>query len=313
MPTMTADQAATVPQRPTDLTKADLAAALKGMLVQAKADDVASLAAGVAFKIFLSIFPALLALAAFFALLTEPGDLGRTLGALEDFELVPPDALSLIRDPLAELVTGGGASAGGVAVVGVLLGLWAASSAAVTLIKALNRAFGVAHPRPFVAQRLVSLLLTAALLLTILGVFLLVVMGTAVQEALLPARLAGGFPGAVVAALRLLAAVVLLVALFAFVYWMAPNRSPPAWRWMSPGAIVGVVGWLVLSGLFTLYVRNFGNYDATYGTLGAVVVLMLWLQLSMAVLLLGAELNAELEQRRVQSSPSSADSPSGSV
>lgn len=317
---MTADEAATVPQRPTDLSRSELVAALRGTLVQAKADDVASLAAGVAFKIFLSIFPAVIALAAFFALLTEPGDLGRTLEALEEFDLVPSDSLELIRAPLAELVTGGGASAGGIAVVGVLVGLWAASSAAVTLIKALNRAFGVPRPRPFVAQRLVSLVLTAALLVTIVGVFLLVVVGNAVQEALLPARLAGGLTGGVVVAVRLLAAVVLLMLLFAFVYWMAPNRSPPAWRWMSPGAIVGVVGWLVLSGLFTLYVRNFGNYDATYGTLGAVVVLMLWLQLTMAVLLLGAELNAELEQRRAQASssagdppPSSADSPSRAV
>lgn len=310
---MTADQAATIPQRPTDLPRSELMAALRGMLAQAKADDVASLAAGVAFKIFLSIFPALIALAAFFALLTQPGDLGRTLGALEDFDLVPPNALGLVREPLAELIMGGGAGAGGVAVVGVLVGLWAASSAAVTLIKALNRAFGVAHPRPFVAQRLVSLVLTAALLVTVVGVFLLVVVGNSVQEALLPARLAGGLAGAAVAALRLLAAVVLLIMLFAFVYWVAPNRSPPAWRWTSPGATLGVVGWLVLSGLFTLYVRNFGNYDATYGTLGAVVVLMLWLQLSMAVLLLGAELNAELEQRRTQSSSSSADAPSGAV
>lgn len=310
---MTAQEAARGPDRPTELSRSDLKAALKGTLAQAKADDVASLAAGVAFKIFLSIFPALIALAAFFALLTEPGDLGRTLEAIEDFDLVPSDALDLIRAPLAELVTGGGAGAGGVAVVGVLVGLWAASSAAVTLIKALNRAFGVAHPRSFVAQRLVSLILTAALLLTVVGVFLLVVVGNAVQETLLPAHLAGGLTGGLVVALRLFAAVVLLILLFAFVYWMAPNRSPPAWTWISPGAVVGVVGWLALSGLFTLYVRNFGNYDATYGTLGAVVVLMLWLQLSMAVLLLGAELNAELEQRRIQSTPSSTDSPSEAV
>lgn len=310
---MTAQEAARGPDRPTELSRSDLKAALKGTLAQAKADDVASLAAGVAFKIFLSIFPALIALAAFFALLTEPGDLGRTLGAIEDFDLVPSNALDLLRDPLAELVVGGGAGAGGIVVAGVLVGLWAASSAAVTLIKALNRAFGVAHPRSFVAQRLVSLVLTAALLLTVVGVFVLVVVGNAVQETLLPAHLAGGLTGGLVVALRLFAAVVLLIMLFAFVYWMAPNRSPPGWTWMSPGAVVGVVGWLALSGLFTLYVRNFGNYDATYGTLGAVVVLMLWLQLSMAVLLLGAELNAELEQRRIQSTPSSADSPSEAV
>lgn len=310
---MSASEAATSPQRPSDLTKGDFSAAMSATLARAKADDVPSLAAGVAFKIFLSIFPGLIAVAAVFSLLTAPGDLTRTLEALEGFDLVPSRAVDVIREPLADLVAGGGAGAGGLAAVGVLVGVWAASSAAVTLIKALNRAFGVAQPRSFVAQRLVSLVLTAALLATIVGVFVLVVVGNTVQEALLPAQLAGGPAGMAFGTLRLLAAVVLLMALFGFIYRLAPNRVPPAWSWTSPGAVVGVIGWLVLSGLFTLYVRNFGNYDATYGTLGAVVVLMLWLQLSMAVLLLGAELNAELELRgrRGPAPASEAGPPSG--
>lgn len=308
---MTAEEAATTRERPTTLGISDVKAVLKGTLAQAKADDVASLAAGVAFKIFLSIFPALIVVAAVFSLVTEPGDLGRTIDGLKGLDLVPSGAVDVVREPLAQLVVGGGASAGGLAVVAVLVGLWAASSAAVTLMKALNRAFGV-PPRSFVAQRLVALVLTAALLVTIVGLFLLVVVGDAVQQAVLPAQLAGGVAGGVVAALRLLAAVALVMVLFAFVYWVAPNRSPPGRVWASPGAVLGVIGWLALSGLFTLYVRNFGDYDTTYGTLGAVVVLMLWLQLSMAVLLLGAELNAELEQRRLRrpTTPSGADQPS---
>ncbi|HVL98082.1 MAG TPA: YihY/virulence factor BrkB family protein [Egibacteraceae bacterium] len=281
------------PEDPTDLTVEDYKAALESTVEEIKRDDVPSLAAGVAFKIFLSLFPALLAGVAVFSIVTTPADLLRLFGYLSG--ILPAEALSLLEEPLVNLAEGGGASAGGVAAAGVLAGLWAATSAAVTLVKALSRAYDVEESRKFVAQRLVALAITLALFLTIVGLIVLVVAGRPIQEALVPPQF-GAVAGVLLGIARVAVAIVLLVMLFAFVYWIGPDRERPEWAWLSPGAVVGVIGWLVLSGAFTLYVRLAGDYDATYGALGGVIVLLLWLQLSMAMLLIGAELNREIER-----------------
>jgi len=124
----------------------------------------------------------------------------------------------------------------------------------------------------------------------------LMVAGPQLQDALLP-----DFPGWIdflLGAARLLLALGVLILLFAFVYWIGPDRERPSWAWMSPGALIGVLGWLAVSAGFTLYAQTAGSYDATYGTLAGVVVLLLWLQLSMLMILVGAEFNAEVERTR---------------
>lgn len=284
------------PEDPTELTRADAKAVAKATVEEIKSDDVPSLAAGVAFKIFLSMFPAAIAGVAIFSLVTTPADINRFLTVIEGLDFVPQAADELITAPLRELIEGQGAA--GIAIAGVLGGLWAASSAAVTLIKALSRAWDVPETRKFVRQRVVALAIMLALLLALIGLFLLLVVGLQVQATVVPEELLRGPVPGLLAAGRLLGAVVLLMLLFAFVYWIGPDRDRPEWSWLSPGAIVGVVGWLAVSGLFTLYVRSFGNYDATYGALGGVIVLLLWLQLSMMMLLVGAELNNVIERVR---------------
>jgi membrane protein len=234
---------------------------------------------------------------AVFSLFTSPEDLLALQSSMRD--LIPDRAADVVLDPLENLVEGRGAGAGGLAIAGVLAGLWAATSAAVTLIKALSRAYDVPETRKFVGQRVTALAITVALLVALAGIVLLLVAGAPIQEALLPPQL-GAVGSALLTAARVAGALVLLVLLFAFVYWIGPNRERPEWVWMSPGAVVGVVGWLLVSGGFTLYVRNFGNYDATYGALGGVVVLLVWLQLSMLLLLFGAEFNAEIERSRAR-------------
>jgi membrane protein len=146
--------------------------------------------------------------------------------------------------------------------------------------------------RSFIKQRLVALSITGALLLAIGALITLVIAGPQVQRLVVPEQLQGQREHRVRGAAGAARAVV-LVLLFAFVYWIGPNRELPEWKWMSPGALVGVVGWIVASLGFTLYVQNFGNYDnGTYAGLGGVIVLMLWLQISMLILLVGAEFNA---------------------
>lgn len=284
------------PDDPTELTRADAKAVAKATMAEIKSDDVPSLAAGVAFKIFLSLFPSAIAGVAIFSVVTTPGDIERFLAVMQNLDFVPQAANELITDPLRDLVEGEGAA--GIAIAGVLGGLWAASSAAVTLIKALSRAWDVPETRTFVRQRIVAVAIMLALLLALTGLFLLLVVGLQIQAAVVPDELLRGPVPALLAVGRLVGAVLLLMLLFAFVYWIGPDRDRPAWSWLTPGAVVGVIGWLAVGGLFTLYIRTFGSYEATYGALAGVIVLLLWLQLSMMMLLVGAELNNVIERLR---------------
>ena len=283
---------------PTDLTKSDYKAVLKRTLQQVKEDDVPSLAAGVAFRIFLSIFPSLLAAAAIFSIVVDPAELSEMLLALQTGVLPSEASETLVAPLLRDLASEDGSAAGFAAFAGVAAGLWAATSAAVALMKALSRAYDVRETRKFVKARLTAVLITLALVAGLAALVLLLVVGRQVQEAVLPGAIGGTALGFVATVLRLVAAVAVLVVLFAFVYWIGPNRERPSWVWISPGAIFGVVGWLVASGAFTLYAQTAGSYDKTYGTIAGVIVAMLWLQLTMLVLLVGAEFNAELERAR---------------
>jgi membrane protein len=283
---------------PSDFTREDYKVAFKSTLAEIKKDDVPSMAAGVAFKIFLAIFPAMIAAVAIFSIVIDPAGLERLL---DQFSAVLPDAaLELLEQPLQNLAEGGGGGAGLAAITGVLAGLWAATSAAATLIKALNRAYGVQESRKFFAQRGVALALTVALLVALIALVVLLVAGPQLSDALIPDQLDGSGIGFLAGVVRFLLAGAVLVFLFAFVYWLGPNRDQPRWMWISPGSVLAVIGWLVVAGGFTLYVQTAGNYEATYGAIAGVVVLMLWLQLSMLVLLVGAEFNAEIEALRAR-------------
>lgn len=260
-----------------------LVAALKGML----AHDVPVLAAAIAFKIFLSLFPAAVAAVAVFS---RVGDPTRLLGRAR--AVLPPEVISLLEDRV--LGVAGTEGAGLIAVVGVLGGLWAASSAAATLVKALNRINGVTEARGFIGQRVVALAITFALLLALAAILALVVLGPQLRAWLLPEGFLGGAAGLLMQLVQSVAALAVLALLLSFVYWVGPNREErPAWSWWNPGALVGVVGWLLVSGGFSLYTQTAATYEATYAGLAGVIVTLLWLQLSMIALLLGAEVNAE--------------------
>ena len=294
---MTTDAAAAPAQPvddPTDLTRADYMSALKRTIAEIKADDAPSLAAGVAFRMFLSLFPSLFAAVAVFSLVTSQSEIVDLIGRLSG--VMPSGAIEVIRDPLRDLASTEEGTAGLAAVIGVLAGLFAATSAAVALMKALSRAYNVPETRKLMAARLTALVLVTALIVGLIALIVLMVAGPQLQDAVLP-----DFPGWIdflLGAARLLLALGVLILLFAFVYWIGPNRQRPSWAWMSPGALIGVVGWLAVSAGFTLYAQTAGNYDATYGTLAGVVVLLLWLQLSMLMILVGAEFNAEVERIR---------------
>jgi membrane protein len=275
----------------------ELRALGKQIAAEIKSDDVPSLAAAVSFKIVLALFPALLAAVAIFALVTDPDELAGLLDNL------PAEVTEVVRPQLEEFIDR--AASGGIAVGGIAVGLWAASSAAATLNKALSRAYDLTDERKLVAARGAALAVTVALLAALIAISLLLVAGGTIENRVLAslpltetARL--GFDILLTLG-RYVAAVLLLMVLFAFIYWIGPDYDRrPGWVWISPGAALAVVAWLVASAIFGWYVANFGSYtasDSPYGPLGSAIVFMLWLQLSMFALLLGAEVNQVLALR----------------
>lgn len=275
------------------MQREEFVAVAKEIVTEIKDDDVPLLASGVAFRVFLSLFPSLIAAIAIFGLVYDPEGLSQLLANTR--QVLPPDARELLGRQLERLTEQ--QAGGGVAVAGIAVGLWAATTAATATMRALNRAYEVEEKRDFFAARLTALALTVALFGALIALVVLLVAGGPIQDFLLPSTLEGGPVGGAITVGRLLAAIVVLMLLFAFVYWAGPNRERPAWEWFSPGAVIGVVGWLVVSGGFALYTRVAGNYAATYGTLAGVIVLLLWLYLSMFVLVAGGEVNSVLERR----------------
>jgi len=269
-------------------------------------DDVPSLAAAVAFKIVLALFPSIAAAIAVFSLVTDPNELNELLIGVRD---VAPAAVDFLEAPLRRLIVS--RAAGLAAVVGVLGGLWASSSAAVTLNRSLSRAYDLIDGRTFVRQRLAALVVMVALLLALVAILVLLVLGDRIENTVLGAlpltETARTVIDFIATVLRQLLAAAVLMLLFAFIYWAGPDfRERQPYPWISPGAVLGVVLWLASSGLFSVYLSLFaGNYTGSrsvYGSLGGAIVFMLWLQVSMLALLAGAEVNQVLQLRAGQRS-----------
>jgi membrane protein len=179
------------------------------------------------------------------------------------------------------------------AIVGIVVALWSASSAMKNLIGAINLAYDEDESRGFIKVRAISLTLTLGAIVFLLLSFTVI--------AVLPAILAKAGLGIVgriaVGVFRWVVLLFGMLAGLAVLYRYAPSRDEPKWSFSSPGAIFATVTWIILSLLFSLYTANFGRYNETYGTLGGIVVLMLWLYLTAVVVILGAELNCEIERQ----------------
>jgi membrane protein len=181
--------------------------------------------------------------------------------------------------------------------VGTIVALWAASGAMGAVIKAVNRAYDRIETRPFWKLRLIAAVLVIATGLVTAGVFLLIVFGGTLGEALVRRTELGEEFKLFWDIARWPIAFLAVLFFFAFVYYLAPNMEHRGWRWLSPGSLVGSAIWLVLSGLFALYTSYAGSYSRTYGSIAGAIVLLLWLNYSSWAILFGAELNAELERQ----------------
>jgi membrane protein len=255
---------------------------------EANNDNALGLAAELAYYFLLALVPAIVfvaALASFF-----PGQvIQEILNRLAEF--APEDVLTIIREQFQNIAHGGN---GGVLTVGLLMALWSSSAALVGLTGALNRAYDIEESRPWWKVRLTAMALTIALATLIIVAFALVMVGPTVADHLF-ARL--GISHALAVTFKVVqwplafAMVVLGVGL---VFYFGPDADQD-WEWVTPGAVLATVLWLVASLLFKFFAANYGNYNETYGSLGGIIVLMLWFYLSALAMLVGAEMNAEIE------------------
>ncbi len=253
-------------------------------------DDLLGQSAQLGFYLLLALFPALVFLTALAGMLPLENILPKFLNYLHT--VLPEESMTLVQDYLQQVEEGSGS---GLLSIGMLGALWACSTGMLALMSALNVVYEVKESRSFLKARLVALGLTIGAGFFVTVSILLIILGGRVSEWI--AQWIGYGDVFVVAW-----ALIQWPLIFGFVllavnttYFLAPNREV-SWSWISPGALVAVVLWILTSLGFKLYVENFENYNAAYGSLAAGIVLMLWLYISGAVLLLGAEINSELSK-----------------
>lgn len=292
-------------ERPTDIGLrgyGDVAARLKRDI---KRDDVSLLAAGVAFYALLALVPALVAFVSVYGLVADPADIRRNVDDV--LAAAPTEVQELVRSQLASIVESSPSGLRLGALVGIAVALWSASSGVKNMMTAINRAYHEEETRGFLRLRGTAILLTVGLLvLGIVGLGGLVIAPQTLSSS--------GGQGAVRDVLMIarwpVAAVVVITAL-ALLYRFAPDRDWPRWNWASAGAIVATLVWLAASIGFSIYTANFGKYNETYGALGAVVVVMLWLYIGAFAVIAGAELNGELERQTARDTTRGRPEPLG--
>jgi membrane protein len=259
-----------------------------------KQDDVPLLAAGVAFFALLALVPALVALVSVYGLVADPADIQRNV---EDvLAAAPTEVRDLVQSQLSSIVDSSPQGLRLGALAGLVVALWSASSGMKHLIAAVNRAYDEDETRGFVRLRGLSLILTIGAVAGLLvALYALVVAPNSISDE--------GSMGLLRTTLLVvrwpLLAIAAMVGL-AVIYRYAPDRAEPRWNWVSIGAVFATLVWLAASVGFSIYSANFGRYNETYGALGAVVVMMLWLYISAYAAVAGAELNAEMERQTVR-------------
>ena len=260
----------------------------KRTLKETSADNVLGLAAQLAYYFLLALVPAVVfvvALTSFF-----PSHLiDQMMTAFATF--APADVLRIIEEQIRTLR---GGEHGGVLTFGLLVALWSSSAALVSITDALNRAYDIEEGRPWWKVRLIAIGLTLALAMFVLTAFTLLMVGPTMAE-----NLAGrvGLGGAFATAWKILQwpiVFALIAVAIAMLNYFAPDAEQD-WTWVSPGAVLATILWVIASLAFKVYITNFADYNATYGSLGGVIVLMLWFYISGVAILVGAEMNAEIE------------------
>ena len=284
----------TAPDEPTDLGGRGWWAALKRTFKEFKEDNLTDWAAALTYYSVLAIFPALIVLVSLLGLIGESA----TQPLIDNLGAVAPGPAKEIFTNAIKNLQGDQGAAGVLFIIGILGALWSASGYVAAFMRASNSIYDMPEGRPVWKTLPVRVGLTLILLFLLAITTLAVVLTGGLAE-----RVGDliGLGNTAVDVWNIAKWPVLLIVvsfMFALLYWAAPNVRQPGFRWVSPGGILAVVGWLIASAAFAFYVGNFGSYNKTYGALGGVIVFLVWLWISNIVILLGAEFNAELERGR---------------
>ncbi|HJT15565.1 MAG TPA: YihY/virulence factor BrkB family protein [Dongiaceae bacterium] len=268
-------------------------------------DRVLALAAGVTYYVLLAVFPGIAALVSIYGMVADPADIGAFLANLAG--TIPRDAIEIMRGQLQHLASQDQKALGLAFFGGLLASLWSSNAAIKALIDALNVVYGEKERRNFFKLTALSLTFTAGMILFMV----LALIGIVVIPAVLDFLHLGKTGELLVNILRWPAMLALVMLGLAVMYRHGPCRANARWRWITWGSIAAALLWFIVSMLFSWYASNFGNYNKTYGSLGAVIAFMMWSWLSTTVVLMGGELNAEIEHQTAKDSTTGRPKPLG--
>jgi len=288
---------------PQDIPAAGWWDIVKRLRTRVRDDNIPLLSAGLALYAMLSIFPALIAVISIYGLVAEPQSATAQVQRLAD--IMPDQARETLTGQLEALTKSAGKGLSLGAALGILAAIWTASAGMKAMIAGINVAYDQIETRKFLKLRGLALLLTLGAIVTMAVAIGIIVVLPVVTGLLGPAG-------------RILLAIVrwpllagLMLVGVGVLYRFAPNRRDAKWRWVTAGSVVATLLWLLGSGVFSLYVNSFATYNRTYGVLGAVIILLTWLFLSSFVVLLGAELNNEMELQTKRDSTTGPPRPMG--
>jgi membrane protein len=266
---------------------------------------ILALAAGMTYYSILAIFPALAALVAIYGLFSDPATIAKHLDELAG--LIPGGAVEVAREQLTRVASKGNNALGFTFAVGLAISLWSANAAMKSLFDTLNIAYGEQEKRSFLKLNAISLSFTIAAIAFVLSALAAMVVLPVVLQYLWLSKASD----LLIRIARWPAMFVALAGGLACIYRFGPSREAPRWKWITWGSAAATILWLAASALFSWYAANFGTFNETYGSLGAAIGFMTWLWISAIAILLGAELNAEIEHQTVRDTTTGKPKPLG--
>ena len=285
---------------PTEIPPAGWWQIAKRLFGEISKDRVLAEAAGVTFYVLLAIFPALAALVSIYGLIADPKTIASQLSAAAG--VLPEGGMKILHDQVTSLVSKPSGGLGLRALIGLLTSIWSANAGMKALFDALNVVYEEKEKRGFIRLTLLTLAFTLGALIFLM----LAVSGVVVLPAVLAFLGLGSTANLLLSLARWPVLIVVLSLFLAVVYRYGPSRAQRRWRWVSAGGIGATLLWLLVSFAFSYYVQNFGSYNKTYGSLGAAVGFLTWIWLSTSVVLIGAELDSEMQRqtsRKTESGP----------
>lgn len=292
-------------KKPTEIPASGWKDTLKRVQVGLEHDHISMISAGMAYYALFALVPALTSIVLIYAWISDPSEISQHIATASNF--IPLELQNILNQQLGTLASQASSDLGMGAIFSLLLALWGASKVSNAIIEAMNIIYEEEDKRSYIKKYLLSLGMTLlAIVLTILAMGVIVLIPTLTNFLNFGTLIETGVT---------IVSWIILLGIFSFflsfAYRFGPCRKKAKWKWVNAGAIIGSVLWAIVSALFSWYAKEFGNFNKTYGSLGAMIVLMMWFYLSSYVILLGGEINAELEHQTKRDSTVGKEKPMG--